>query len=235
MLPLPTNNNLQTYLKTPITLGDAIMPLMPLLVEVDSTEGWATKGIFSVGQEIFTYDNTVAGDATHFWVTRRGFDGTLHEDHAVGDRVELRHISRHSDERNNVWISSAFVVDDVVRAVMAIPPYLRITSVRVDVLEASVGAAQMQLFIGAPDISPSPGLSPASPVSPTHSPARVLGPPEYVELDDVGRWEWQTDIPVGDADGFEPVEICVQWLHGSPAPVGGVVRVELHTVAQEVP
>lgn len=243
-MPIPTGNNLDTYLRQAITLGDAIMPLMPLLVEVESTEGWPEKGVFSVGKEIFGYDNTLAGDATHFWVTHRGLDGTLHEDHAVGDRVELRHISRHTQESNNLRVSGLISIDNTDRIVMRIPGHLRVVEVEVEVVTPAVGAAECQIVAvpvaaGSPVTPGSPLVSPlVSPFSPAVSPGEdpnLLGPSYYMDLNEAGRYSWDVDVPMGDPVAYLDAAVYIQWLHGSPAPVGGSIRVFIHTIAQELP
>jgi hypothetical protein len=88
---LPMINNLRTALTSAVNIGDTV-------VNVVSTTGWPTSGIFSVDEEIIAYTGVTA---TSFTGCTRGQDGTTDAAHALLDtlslpnRVSLRITAKH--------------------------------------------------------------------------------------------------------------------------------------------
>lgn len=88
---LPMINNLRTALTAPVGIGDPV-------VNVVSTTGWPTAGIFSIDEEIFVYTGVTA---TSFTGCTGGQDDTIATAHTLLDvlnlpnRVSLRITAKH--------------------------------------------------------------------------------------------------------------------------------------------
>ena len=166
-MALPANNNLNGILVSSIALGDLASPSSPLLVQVDSTTGWPDRGVFSVNEEIFYYDQDQGGNAVNFAVLYRAYDFSALQIHASGQPIQQRIIAQHHEESLNQRQAKVLPGTGNEQTVMRIPGSLIITEVELVVEECFDEDVEIQIAvatdIGALSPSDNPPTSPCDP------------------------------------------------------------------------
>lgn len=226
-MALPANNNLNGSLVSNIGLGDVASPSAPLLVQVDSTIGWPDKGVFSINDEIFYYDQDLGGNATNFAVIYRSFDFSALQAHASGTPLQQRIIAQHQEESLNQRQAKILPGTGHNQTVLRIPGSLVITEAELVVEECFDEDVQVQIVVATDTGAVSPtGLPSASPCDPNvQVPQRVLIDFEENELLAQTRW---SNAAFHSFGGWQDEHrIVVRWQ--GPARTIGIAHIIIHT------
>lgn len=235
-MALPSVNNLNGILVSNIGLGDLASPTDPLMVSVNTTIGWPEKGIFSVNNEIFYYDQSLGGTSTSFAIIYRSFDYSALQSHTSGTLIQQRIIAQHHEETLNLRRAQIVPGVDDGQTILRVPGCLIIDGVEIVVLQCF--DPDIKVMITAE--TDSGVVSPVSPTSPITSPIMspsCLNPETPIttlidydesELDMIARWDKATQHSYGNWQSEH--QIIVYWLGGIPSV--GKADVIIHTSAR---
>lgn len=189
-MALPANNNLNGVLVSNIGLGDIASPSSPLLIQVDSTIGWPDRGVFSINEEIFYYDQDQGGNAVNFAVLYRAYDFSALQSHSSGTPFQQRIIAQHQEESLNQRQTKVVPGTGNGQTVMRIPGSLIVTEVELIVEECFDEDVEIQIVVATDTGALSPESNPpTSPCDPNvQVPQRVLMDFEESELLAQTRW-----------------------------------------------